>query len=180
MEGDTLDPQTGLFYRSVNPSAPPPPPPLHQHRTPTHTLGKPLVLSISTPTKSTLSQTEASKISSIARPPVSAVTARADKPSVSPAPSLSAPSGSGAQHAPPTKPVHTPQLPRLQQAPSSHNRPNTHTQLSQPPPLQAHHPVASDKAASSSSQVGTRTVWDKKKSDKFLLIQAESRLLAGC
>ncbi|XP_060764928.1 BRCA2-interacting transcriptional repressor EMSY [Neoarius graeffei] len=154
LEGDTLDPQTGLFYRSVNPSAPPPPPPpppLQQHRTPTHTLNKPLVLSISTPTKSTLSQTEASKMSSIARPPVSAVTTRADKPSVSPAPSLSAPSGSAAQHAAATKPVHTPQLPRLQQAPSSHNRPNMHTQLSQPPPLQAHHPVASDKAASSSS-----------------------------
>lgn len=156
LEGDTLDPQTGLFYRSVNPSAPapapaPPPPPLQQHRIPTHTINKPLVLSISTPTKSTLCQTEASKISPSARPPAPAATTRADKPSASPAPSLSAPSGSGAQHTPPTKAVHTPQLPRLQQAPSSHNRPKTHTQLSQPPPLQAHHPVASDKASSSSS-----------------------------
>ncbi|KAB5543509.1 hypothetical protein PHYPO_G00079990 [Pangasianodon hypophthalmus] len=154
LEGDTLDPQTGLFYRSVNPSAPPPPPPpLQQHRTPTHTLSKPVVLSISTPNKSTLSQTEASKIIPSPRPPAPSAATRADKPSVSPAPPLSAPSGSGGQLAPPTKPVHTPQLPRLQQAPSSHNRPNTHTQLSQPPPLQAHHPVASDKAASSSSQV---------------------------
>ncbi|KAK3521780.1 hypothetical protein QTP70_018299 [Hemibagrus guttatus] len=160
MEGDTLDPQTGLFYRSVNPSAPPPPPPpppppLQQHRTPTHTLSKPVVLSISTPTKSTLSQTEASKLSPSTRPPAPAVTTRVDKPSVSPAPSLSAPSGSGTQHTPPIKPVHTPQLPRLQQAPSSHNRPNMHTQLSQPPPLQAHHPVASDKASSSSSSQQT-------------------------
>ncbi|KAM9456365.1 BRCA2-interacting transcriptional repressor EMSY [Clarias gariepinus] len=154
LEGDTLDPQTGLFYRSVNPSTPPPPPPppppLQQHRTPTHPLSKPVVLSISTPTKSTLSQTEVSKISPSPRPPVPAVTARADKPPVSPASSLSAPSASGIQHTPP-KPVHTPQLPRLQQAPSSHHRPNTHTQLSQPPPLQAHHPIASDKTASSSS-----------------------------
>ncbi|XP_060751433.1 BRCA2-interacting transcriptional repressor EMSY isoform X1 [Tachysurus vachellii] len=159
MEGDTLDPQTGLFYRAVTPSAPPPPPPppptLQQHRTPTHTLSKPVVLSISTPTKSTLSQTEASKLSpsTSTRPPAPApVTTRVDKPSVSPAPSLSTPSGSGAQHTPPTKSIHTPQLPRLQQAPSSHNRPKTHTQLSQPPPLQAHHPVTSDKLASSSSQ----------------------------
>ncbi|XP_067084670.1 BRCA2-interacting transcriptional repressor EMSY [Osmerus mordax] len=44
----------------------------------------------------------------------------------------------------PSKPLVTPQLPRLQQAPTSHHRP-LHTQLSQPPPLQAHHPVASDK-----------------------------------
>lgn len=42
------------------------------------------------------------------------------------------------------KAPHTPQLPKLQQAPTSHNRP-FHTQLSQPPPLQAHHPVGSDK-----------------------------------
>ncbi|TSK16194.1 BRCA2-interacting transcriptional repressor EMSY [Bagarius yarrelli] len=142
MEGDTLDPQTGLFYRSVNPSAPPPPPPpLQQHRTPTHTLTKPVVLSISSPTKSTLSQTEAPKLSPSSRPPAPTMTVRVDKPVVSPAPSHSAPSGSGAQHTSPAKLVHTPQLPRLQQAPSSHNRPNIHTQLSQPPPLQAHHPV---------------------------------------
>uniref|UniRef100_A0A8B9HVR4 BRCA2-interacting transcriptional repressor EMSY n=1 Tax=Astyanax mexicanus TaxID=7994 RepID=A0A8B9HVR4_ASTMX len=88
LEGDTLDPQTGLFYRS--------------HRTPPHTLTKPP-----------------------ATPPMPT------KPAL---------------HTLPTKPPHTPQLPKLQQAPSSHNRPNIHTQLSQPPPLQAHHPVGSDKA----------------------------------
>ncbi|XP_015197196.2 BRCA2-interacting transcriptional repressor EMSY isoform X2 [Lepisosteus oculatus] len=42
------------------------------------------------------------------------------------------------------KPPHTPQLPKLQQAPTTQNRP-LHTQLSQPPPLQAHHPVVSEK-----------------------------------
>uniref|UniRef100_A0A3B1JEY8 BRCA2-interacting transcriptional repressor EMSY n=1 Tax=Astyanax mexicanus TaxID=7994 RepID=A0A3B1JEY8_ASTMX len=88
LDGDTLDPQTGLFYRS--------------HRTPPHTLTKPT-----------------------ATPPMPT------KPAL---------------HTLPTKPPHTPQLPKLQQAPSSHNRPNIHTQLSQPPPLQAHHPVGSDKA----------------------------------
>uniref|UniRef100_A0A8C1GEV1 BRCA2-interacting transcriptional repressor EMSY n=1 Tax=Cyprinus carpio TaxID=7962 RepID=A0A8C1GEV1_CYPCA len=77
-EGDTLDPQTGLFYRSSQP--------------------KPARVSVSA---------SAALVSST--------------------------------------PPHTPQLPRLQQAPSSHNRPKTHTQLSQPPPLQAHHPVGSSK-----------------------------------
>ncbi|MGH0169918.1 UNVERIFIED_CONTAM: hypothetical protein FKN15_058178 [Acipenser sinensis] len=49
------------------------------------------------------------------------------------------------------KPPHTPQLPKLQQAPSSQNRP-IHTVLSQPPPLQAHHPVSSDKPSMSQVQ----------------------------
>ncbi|KAK6486225.1 BRCA2-interacting mRNAional repressor EMSY-like isoform X2 [Huso huso] len=49
------------------------------------------------------------------------------------------------------KPPHTPQLPKLQQAPSSQNRP-IHTVLSQPPPLQAHHPVSSDKPTMSQVQ----------------------------
>ncbi|KAM6970111.1 LOW QUALITY PROTEIN: BRCA2-interacting transcriptional repressor EMSY [Aplochiton taeniatus] len=47
------------------------------------------------------------------------------------------------------KPLLTPQLPKLQQAPRSHHRP-LHSHLSQPPPLQAHHPVSSDKASTSS------------------------------
>ncbi|KAK2828409.1 hypothetical protein Q5P01_019443 [Channa striata] len=48
----------------------------------------------------------------------------------------------------PTKPVVTPQLPKLQQAPTSHHRP-LHTSMSHPPPLQAHHPVSTEKTASS-------------------------------
>uniref|UniRef100_A0AAY5E950 ENT domain-containing protein n=1 Tax=Electrophorus electricus TaxID=8005 RepID=A0AAY5E950_ELEEL len=102
LEGDTLDPQTGLFYRSAQATPQPAPPSLQQHRTPPNTLGKASVPA--TPTKPTPR--------AVAQP-----------------------------------------LPKLQQAPSSHHRPNTHTQLSQPPPLQAHHPVGSDKTASSSSQV---------------------------
>lgn len=47
-----------------------------------------------------------------------------------------------------TKPLVTPQLPKLQQAPTSHHRP-LHTPMSHPPPLQAHHPVSTEKTASS-------------------------------
>ncbi|TRY89020.1 hypothetical protein DNTS_012955 [Danionella cerebrum] len=48
----------------------------------------------------------------------------------------------------PSSATHTPQLPRLQHAPTSHHRPNTHSPLSHPPPLQAHHPVGSGKITS--------------------------------
>ncbi|KAG7252213.1 hypothetical protein CRUP_014499, partial [Coryphaenoides rupestris] len=50
------------------------------------------------------------------------------------------------------KPPVTPQLPRLQQAPTTtHHRP-IHAPLSQPPPLQAHHPVGAEKSSSSTGQ----------------------------
>uniref|UniRef100_A0A8C7IM08 BRCA2-interacting transcriptional repressor EMSY n=1 Tax=Oncorhynchus kisutch TaxID=8019 RepID=A0A8C7IM08_ONCKI len=89
LEGDTLDPQTGLFYRSIQPSL---------KERPSSASGSPQLASLGTPTKP---------------------------------PSL------------------TPQLPKLQQAPTSHHRP-IHTQLSQPPPLQAHHPVGADKTPATS------------------------------
>ncbi|XP_052463684.1 BRCA2-interacting transcriptional repressor EMSY-like isoform X2 [Carassius gibelio] len=111
LEGDTLDPQTGLFYRSSQ-----------QHRSPPP---KPAAGPSDTPTSSKRAEP---------------VTARA---------SIQRASASASALVSSTPP-HTPQLPRLQQAPSSHNRPNTHTQLSQPPPLQAHHPVGSSKTPSSS------------------------------
>uniref|UniRef100_A0AAR2IHZ9 BRCA2-interacting transcriptional repressor EMSY n=1 Tax=Pygocentrus nattereri TaxID=42514 RepID=A0AAR2IHZ9_PYGNA len=130
LEGDTLDPQTGLFYRSAQP----PPPPLQQHRTPPHTLSKPPA----TPPHA-LSKPPATPPHALSKPPAAPPHALSKPPPTLPAL--------------PTKTLHTPQLPKLQQAPSSHNRPNTHTQLSQPPPLQAHHPVSLDKTASSSSQV---------------------------
>ncbi|XP_051767399.1 BRCA2-interacting transcriptional repressor EMSY isoform X1 [Ctenopharyngodon idella] len=117
-EGDTLDPQTGLFYRSSQ-----------QH------LSKPAAGPSETPTSSK----RAEPVS--ARPSVQRASA---SPSAGPPPA--APPAS-------SNPPHTPQLPRLQQAPTSHNRPNTHTQLSQPPPLQAHHPVGSGKTAGCSGQV---------------------------
>uniref|UniRef100_A0A4W5R9M0 BRCA2-interacting transcriptional repressor EMSY n=1 Tax=Hucho hucho TaxID=62062 RepID=A0A4W5R9M0_9TELE len=91
LEGDTLDPQTGLFYRSIQLAA-------SLKERPSSASGSPQLVGLGTPTKP---------------------------------PSL------------------TPQLPKLQQAPTSHHRP-IHTQLSQPPPLQAHHPVGADKTPSTS------------------------------
>lgn len=115
LEGDTLDPQTGLFYRSAQP--------VSQHRTAPPTLSKPPA---DTPTSSKR-----------AEPGTGRPSVQRERPA--PTPSLM--SSAGSQLAVSSNPPHTPQLPRLQQAPTSHNRPNTHTQLSQPPPLQAHHPV---------------------------------------
>uniref|UniRef100_A0A8C1GD34 BRCA2-interacting transcriptional repressor EMSY n=1 Tax=Cyprinus carpio TaxID=7962 RepID=A0A8C1GD34_CYPCA len=108
-EGDTLDPQTGLFYRSSQP--------------------KPAADPSDTPTSSKRAEPLTARVT-VQRVSVSASAALVS-----------------------STPPHTPQLPRLQQAPSSHNRPKTHTQLSQPPPLQAHHPVGSSKTDGSLSQV---------------------------
>ncbi|XP_016417319.1 BRCA2-interacting transcriptional repressor EMSY-like [Sinocyclocheilus rhinocerous] len=106
LEGDTLDPQTGLFYRSSQP--------------------KPAAGPSDTPTSSKRAEPLTPRVS------VQRAAASASATLVS------------------SNPPHKPQLPKLQQAPSSHHRPNTHTQLSQPPPLQAHHPVCSSKTPSSS------------------------------
>ncbi|XP_016344747.1 BRCA2-interacting transcriptional repressor EMSY-like isoform X2 [Sinocyclocheilus anshuiensis] len=106
LEGDTLDPQTGLFYRSSQP--------------------KPAAGPSDTPTSSKRVEPLTPRVS------VQRAAASASVALVS------------------SNPPHKPQLPKLQQAPSSHHRPNTHTQLSQPPPLQAHHPVCSSKTPSSS------------------------------
>ncbi|RXN18908.1 BRCA2-interacting transcriptional repressor EMSY isoform X1 [Labeo rohita] len=118
LEGDTLDPQTGLFYRSSQ-----------QHRSPPP---KPAAGPSDTPTSSKRAEPLTARVS------IQRVAA-----SASVGPQLAAALVS-------SNPPHTPQLPKLQQAPSSHHRPNTHTQLSQPPPLQAHHPVGSSKTPSSS------------------------------
>ncbi|XP_073672090.1 BRCA2-interacting transcriptional repressor EMSY isoform X3 [Paramisgurnus dabryanus] len=130
LEGDTLDPQTGLFYRSAQ-TVSQAPPQLQQHRTAPPTLGKPAPSPSDTPTSS------------------KRVEPATPRPSVQrPAPSDSLTPSAGSQPSVQlvsSNPPHTPQLPRLQQAPTSHNRPKTHTQLSQPPPLQAHHPVGSSK-----------------------------------
>ncbi|KAA0704430.1 BRCA2-interacting transcriptional repressor EMSY [Triplophysa tibetana] len=115
LEGDTLDPQTGLFYRSAQP--------VTQHRTAPPTLSKPAA---DTPASAKRAEP---------------VAGRASVPRERPAPSSSLTSSAGSQPVASSNAPQTPQLPRLQQAPTSLNRPNTHTQLSQPPPLQAHHPV---------------------------------------
>ncbi len=109
LEGDTLDPQTGLFYRSSQ-----------QHRSP--------------PPKPAAGPSDMPTSSKRAEPLLARVSVQRLSASASASVALVS-----------SNPPHTPQLPKLQQAPSSHHRPNIHTQLSQPPPLQAHHPVGSSK-----------------------------------
>lgn len=139
LEGDTLDPQTGLFYRS-SPSTVPPP----QQRSTSATQseqGRHAPYS---------AQTQSSK--AVAGQPSSSTSTAPKRVSQAqePVPSKEKSSGSGSHPVVvlSMKPPTTPQLPKLQQAPTTHNRPNLHSPLSHPPPLQAHHPVGSDKASS--------------------------------
>uniref|UniRef100_A0A8C2ZRI5 BRCA2-interacting transcriptional repressor EMSY n=1 Tax=Cyclopterus lumpus TaxID=8103 RepID=A0A8C2ZRI5_CYCLU len=104
LEGDTLDPQTGLFYRSSQPASDP----MKQ-------------------TSSSRAEAEQSRLSS-----------------------------ASVQPQPKPQPLLTPQLPKLQQAPTSHHRP-LHTPMSHPPPLQAHHPVSTEKTASSQQPIITQS-----------------------
>ncbi|KAM9846859.1 BRCA2-interacting transcriptional repressor EMSY isoform 2-T2 [Aulostomus maculatus] len=170
LEGDTLDPQTGLFYRSsqsatdpVKPatlsgaqqpavsqaeaepsrlsSASTQPPPLPQLQS------KPQV---SQPASSSFPATppltkKLPKLREQTQPkPQTVAQSPKDRP-------LTTPTQAAAKVTPPgtpTKPLVTPQLPKLQQAPTSHHRP-LHTSMSHPPPLQAHHPVSTEKTPSS-------------------------------
>ncbi|KAJ7996828.1 hypothetical protein DPEC_G00222570 [Dallia pectoralis] len=159
LEGDTLDPQTGLFYRSIQPAAVlPSAPQLHvptqtqshsdaqseQSRHTPHSTQPPQLHSkpqLSQPSSSTLPK----------KPPQlrEQFPAKLPTPGPSlkerPSPASASPLQTGMGMVMPAKPPFlTPQLPKLQQAPTSHHRP-IHTQLSQPPPLQAHHPVGVDK-----------------------------------
>lgn len=144
VEGDTLDPQTGLFYRSSDTPDPPKPaqPP---HPEPPQLHSKPQQLAPSTPPLAK----KPPKLSAPAAPPSHSPKDRAPAPS--PAPVLT-------QQTPPSaKTPLTPQLPRLQHAPtSSHPRP-PRTDLAHPPPLQAHHPVSSDKATPSQQPIITQS-----------------------
>lgn len=174
LEGDTLDPQTGLFYRSTQPASEPTkqpahsasaqPPPLSQaeaeqsrhpstststQQTPPQLQSKPQISqpsSSSTTFPSTpLLTKKIPKLREQSQPkPQTLTQSPKDRP-------VSAPTPAGAKAttpSTPTKPMLTPQLPKLQQAPTSHHRP-LHTSMSHPPPLQAHHPVSTDKTASS-------------------------------
>ncbi|XP_061607001.1 BRCA2-interacting transcriptional repressor EMSY isoform X2 [Phyllopteryx taeniolatus] len=140
LEGDTLDPQTGLFYRSTSqtdvpkqaPHAAPQPPAASQPES--STLSPPLLPPPAPPppqlqSKPQLNQAPSSSSSSSS--PAKKLPKLREQ-------SQAKPPGAGA-----TSPV-TPQLPKLQQAPTSHHRP-LHAPMSHPPPLQAHHPVGADK-----------------------------------
>ncbi|XP_041864452.1 BRCA2-interacting transcriptional repressor EMSY isoform X2 [Melanotaenia boesemani] len=164
LEGDTLDPQTGLFYRSSQPASDPvkqtasAQPPLSsqaeagqslQSSTP---IQPPLPLpqlqskpQISQPSSSTSTPPLAKKIPKLREPtqskPQALTQSPKDRPPPAPAPAkIASPTT-------PTKSPVTPQLPKLQQAPTSHHRP-LHTPMSHPPPLQAHHPISSEKTSS--------------------------------
>ncbi|XP_054610842.1 BRCA2-interacting transcriptional repressor EMSY [Dunckerocampus dactyliophorus] len=151
LEGDTLDPQTGLFYRSTSQPAtdcakhsataaqpsvvsrpdteqPPPPPQLQS---------KP---QISQPSSATFS----------AAPHLTKKLPKLREQS------QPKPQGSVTPPGTPIKLPVTPQLPKLQQAPTSHHRP-LHTSMSHPPPLQAHHPVSAEKTASSQQPIITQS-----------------------
>lgn len=169
LEGDTLDPQTGLFYRSSQPATEPlkqpahppgaqlplpsqaeqsrhssactqPPPPPQLQSKPQ--ISQPSSSSSSFPATPPLTK-KLPKLREQTQPKPQALTpSPKDRPVTVPAQAKVTPPGT------PTKPLVTPQLPKLQQAPTSHHRP-LHTAMSHPPPLQAHHPVATEKTASS-------------------------------
>lgn len=171
LEGDTLDPQTGLFYRSSQPATDPMKQPAHSAATqpppssqveaepsrhtststqlPPQLQSKPQISqpsSSSTAFSSSLPLTKKlPKLREQSQPKPQALTlSPKDRPLTAPAQAGSKVTTPGT----PTKPLLTPQLPKLQQAPTSHHRP-LHTPMSHPPPLQAHHPVSTEKTASS-------------------------------
>ncbi|XP_074528905.1 BRCA2-interacting transcriptional repressor EMSY isoform X1 [Halichoeres trimaculatus] len=183
MEGDTLDPQTGLFYRSSQsapeptkqaphsaaaqpPTAsqaepepsrqtstqPPPPPPPQLQSKPQ--LSQPSSSSSSSTFPSTPPPIKKLPKLHVQSPPKPQVLTQSpkDRP-------VAAPAQAGAKvttPGTPTKPLVTPQLPKLQQAPTSHHRP-LHTPMSHPPPLQAHHPVSTEKTSSSQQPIITQS-----------------------
>lgn len=168
MEGDTLDPQTGLFYRSgqsaTDPVKHPPPQGGPQSAPPTQTEATQTPPSIQPPpqlhSKPQINQPSSSSASLPVTPPLTKKLPKLreqsqpkpqtvpQSPKDRPPPGTSQPGPKVAVTGTPSKPQLTPQLPKLQQAPTSHHRP-LHAPMSQPPPLQAHHPINTEKAASS-------------------------------
>lgn len=198
MEGDTLDPQTGLFYRSSQPATDPdkqtavsggaPTAPSSQteaeqsqHTTTTTTTtaaAAGAAASIHTPpppqlqSKPQLSQPASSSTSLPSTPPLTKKLPKLREQTQPPKPQALAQSPkdrpptvtaqAGSKVTSPgttTKPLLTPQLPKLQQAPTSHHRP-LHTAMSHPPPLQAHHPVSTEKTASSQVSVAAESLME--------------------
>ncbi|XP_029282637.1 LOW QUALITY PROTEIN: BRCA2-interacting transcriptional repressor EMSY-like [Cottoperca gobio] len=180
LEGDTLDPQTGLFYRSSQPATDPtkqtslsaaaqpapssqaeaeqsrhssastqPPPQLHSKPQ----ISQPSSSSAAFPSTLILTK-KLPKLREQSQPKPQALTqSPKDRPPTLPAQVTGAKVTTLVM---PTKPLLTPQLPKLQQAPTSHHRP-LHTPMSHPPPLQAHHPVGTEKTASSQQPIITQS-----------------------
>ncbi|KAM4545164.1 BRCA2-interacting transcriptional repressor EMSY isoform 3-T3 [Odontesthes bonariensis] len=178
LEGDTLDPQTGLFYRSSQPawdpikasahSAAAQPPPSSQAEAeqkrhgsaPTQPPPPPQLQSKPQISPSSSSSSSAAplmkkipKLREQTQPKPQALTqSPKDRALAAPPQAAAKMAWPGA----PSKPLVTPQLPKLQHAPTSHHRP-LHAPMSQPPPLQAHHPVGTEKAASSQQPIITQS-----------------------
>ncbi|XP_010775429.1 uncharacterized protein [Notothenia coriiceps] len=171
LEGDTLDPQTGLFYRSSQPAADPTKQTLHLAAT---QLLSGQITSISTSTQPPPQLQSKPQIlqpsSSSAFPSTLTLTKKLPKLREQIQPKLLTPSpkdrpltapafASGVKvviQGTPIKTLVTPQLPKLQQAPTSLHRP-LHTPMSHPPPLQAHHPVSTEKTSSSQQPIITQS-----------------------
>ncbi|XP_071195414.1 BRCA2-interacting transcriptional repressor EMSY isoform X3 [Salvelinus alpinus] len=161
LEGDTLDPQTGLFYRSIQLAAAPAPqhhtlpqPQSQSHSEPQSEQGRHMPNSTQPPQLHSKPQMSQPSSTLVKKPPQLQEQyqpkPQAPGQSLKERPSSASGSPQLVGLGTPTKPPSlTPQLPKLQQAPTSHHRP-IHTQLSQPPPLQAHHPVGADKTPSTS------------------------------
>ncbi|XP_033970057.1 BRCA2-interacting transcriptional repressor EMSY isoform X4 [Trematomus bernacchii] len=171
LEGDTLDPQTGLFYRSSQPAADPTKQTLHlaatqllsgqttsistSNQPPPQLQSKPQILqpSSSSAFPSTLTLTKKlPKLREQIQPKLLTPSPK-DRPLTAPA------FASGVKvviQGTPIKTLVTPQLPKLQQAPTSLHRP-LHTPMSHPPPLQAHHPVSTEKTSSSQQPIITQS-----------------------
>ncbi|XP_008280678.1 BRCA2-interacting transcriptional repressor EMSY [Stegastes partitus] len=182
LEGDTLDPQTGLFYRSSQPASEPVKQTVHSAQpmpssqaeaeasrhtsTSTPTQQQPLPPQLQS--KPQISQPSSSSSSFSSTPPLTKKIpklreqtqpkpqALTQSPKDRPLPAPAQPGLKVGTPATPTKPLVTPQLPKLQQAPTSHHRP-LHTSMSHPPPLQAHHPVSTEKTTSSQQPIITQS-----------------------
>ncbi|XP_077449175.1 BRCA2-interacting transcriptional repressor EMSY [Stigmatopora argus] len=148
LEGDTLDPQTGLFYRAAShteapkPVAPKPVAPLQQPPSQAESspqLPPPQLQSKPQPTQPSPSSSSSSSLTSSPAKKLPKLREQSQAKSAGVV----------------TSPV-TPQLPKLQQAPTSHHRP-LHAPMSHPPPLQAHHPVGSEKAVTAQQPIITQS-----------------------
>lgn len=161
LEGDTLDPQTGLFYRSkqsasdpVKQTAPPAAAqplirsePSQHGSAPAQQPPPPQLQSIPQPSPSSSTPPLMKKVLKPRdqTPPRPQTLTQSPKDRPSSAPALA--STKVVIPSTPTKPLVTPQLPKLQHAPTSLHRP-LHMPMSHPPPLQAHHPISTEKTAS--------------------------------
>uniref|UniRef100_A0A3P8SV48 BRCA2-interacting transcriptional repressor EMSY n=1 Tax=Amphiprion percula TaxID=161767 RepID=A0A3P8SV48_AMPPE len=162
LEGDTLDPQTGLFYRSSQPASEPAKQIVHAAQPPPSSQvelqSKPQISQPSPSSSSAFSSTppltkKIPKLREQTQPKPQALT---QSPKDRPLPAPVQPGLKVTTSGTPTKPLVTPQLPKLQQAPTSLHRP-LHTSMSHPPPLQAHHPVSTEKMASSQQPIITQS-----------------------